>query len=296
VCCRTWPRRGNPRPQILRRRRYLERCAKTVISSVRELLYFEKVREDRGNYYVEYLPPVSNSPHAILNVVFPNSYELGFVANCMIKEVTDWLLRYPVPIMASAWDNVEERILPHGISDDGFLFGWFVPGSSSLSFSWQLEGLPPFFSDSNNLPDWRSIYKNIQFRTDTEVKSTAKQTLVERKKQNLLIKIVLVIWLAVIPATLAYVQFQYPIYYLEVLILLYSFWQAINNARKFFGHKKPSQTEKESAEKELKMGHYFYHCENNPVGFARLKIENFEREARERTLSEANALKNKINE
>jgi len=35
------------------------------------------------------------------------------------------------------------------------------------------------------------------------------------------------------------------------------------------------------------------HCERNPEGFARLKAENFDREARERVLAEAAALKAK---
>ncbi len=44
------------------------------------------------------------------------------------------------------------------------------------------------------------------------------------------------------------------------------------------------------------MRHYFYHCERNPEGFARLKVENFEREAKEQTLKEAEALRNKSTE
>jgi len=40
----------------------------------------------------------------------------------------------------------------------------------------------------------------------------------------------------------------------------------------------------------------FYHCERNPEGFARLKVENFEREARERILKEAEVLRNKAAE
>jgi hypothetical protein len=54
---------------------------------------------------------------------------------------------------------------------------------------------------------------------------------------------------------------------------------------------KPSQREKQKAEKDLKMQHYFYHGELNPDGFNRLKIENFDREAIERTHKEADALR-----
>jgi len=54
---------------------------------------------------------------------------------------------------------------------------------------------------------------------------------------------------------------------------------------------KPSQREKQEAERNLKMSHYFYHCERNPEGFNRLKIENFEREAIEGTRKEAEELR-----
>jgi len=83
---------------------------------------------------------------------------------------------------------------------------------------------------------------------------------------------------------------------LAIAVLLYSLSQAFRTARKLFWHLEPSKSEKEKAEKELTMGHYYYHCERNPEGFARLKVENFEREARERIVKEAEALRNKAAE
>ena len=60
------------------------------------------------------------------------------------------------------------------------------------------------------------------------------------------------------------------------------------NAR---GWLKPSQRDKQKAEKDLKMNHYFYHCERNPDAFNRLKIENWERETIERTRDEAETIR-----
>lgn len=60
---------------------------------------------------------------------------------------------------------------------------------------------------------------------------------------------------------------------------------------KALGWLNPTEREKQKAENDLKMKHYFYHCELNPNGFNRLKIENFEREAIEQTRSEAEALR-----
>lgn len=59
------------------------------------------------------------------------------------------------------------------------------------------------------------------------------------------------------------------------------------------GAHKVTPREEEKGEKQRKMDHYFYHCERNPDGFARLKIENFEKDAGERVRAEAAALASK---
>jgi hypothetical protein len=56
---------------------------------------------------------------------------------------------------------------------------------------------------------------------------------------------------------------------------------------KLMGRIKPSKLELEMIEKQRKMEHYYYHCERNPLGFARLRAENFERDLSEKTREEA---------
>jgi hypothetical protein len=260
--------------------------------STREILYFDLIKEDRGSYFVEYHPPVSDNPFATLSLVFPESYDLSSVADTMKAEVAHWLARYPVPIMAWAYDAVENSIRPHGDADDGLLVGWYAPGTTTLTYAWKVEGLPSLLNDTTDLPDWRAIYKDVPFRTDTEVKANANREQSKTRKQILTLKIILTIWLAAIPAAWAIIQYLGP-EWLAIAVLLYSLWQAFRTARKLFGRAEPSRSEKEKAEKERKMGHYFYHCERNPKGFARLMVENFEREARERILKEAEVLRNK---
>ncbi len=258
-------------------------------------MYFDLIKEDRGSYFVEYQPPVSNNPFATLNLVYPESYELGSVGYTMKAEVAHWLARYPVPIMASAYDAAENSIRPHGDVDDGLLVGWYAPGTTTLTYAWKVQELPPFLNDTINLPDWRTIYKDVPFRTDAEVKANARREWLKARKRNHILKVILALWLAAIPAAWAIVQYLGP-EWLAVAVLLYSLWQAFRTARKLFWRVEPSKSEKEKAEKELKMGHYFYHCERNPEGFARLKVENFEREAKDRILKEAEALRNKTAE
>jgi len=175
------------------------------------------------------------------------------------------------------------------------LVGWYAPGTATLTYAWKVEGLPPLLNDTTNRPDWRTIYRDVPFRTDAEVKANANRESIKTRKQNFKLKVVLAVWLAAIPATWAVIQYLGP-EWLAIAVLLYILWQAFRTARRIFWRVEPSKTEKEKAEKELKMNHYFYHCERNPEGFMRLKVENFEREAKERTLKEVEALRNKTAE
>lgn len=261
----------------------------------RETLYFDPIKEDRGSYFVEYQPPAPNNSFAMLNLVYPEGYDLDSVADTMKAEVALWLARYPVPIMAWAYDAAENSIRPHGHADDGLLVGWYAPATAAPTYAWNVEGLPPMLHDTTNLPDWRTIYRDVPFRTDAELKANAKRESIKTRKQNLTLKVILAIWLSVIPAAWAIIQYLGP-EWLAIAVLLYSLWQAHRTARKLFWRVQPSKSEKEKAERELKMSHYFYHCERNPEGFARLKTENFERDAKERILNEVEALRNKAGE
>lgn len=53
------------------------------------------------------------------------------------------------------------------------------------------------------------------------------------------------------------------------------------------GWLKPSRRAALKAEEENRMRHYFYHCERNPAGFARLKQENVQMETVSRNRAEA---------
>lgn len=264
----------------------------TYQTTDREILYFDEIKEDRGSYFVEYQPPISKAPFATMNIVYPDDYVLESVAETMKKEVAHWLGRYAVPIMAWAYDASENQICPNGNIDDGVLTAWLSPGSKIIMHTWKTKESPAFLNDTENRPDWRTIYKDLPFRTDAEVKSDAQQKLLKTREQNYTLKIVLAIWLAVIPATWAVIQYLGPDW-LATGVLLYSLWQAFRAARKLFWNVQPTAAEKAKSEKESKMAHYYYHCERNPEGFSRLKVENFERVAKERIAKEAAELKNK---
>ena len=112
----------------------------------------------------------------------------------------------------------------------------------------------------------------------------------ERRRQNLILKCLLTIWLVVIPGGVALFEYFGP-EWLGLSVLLFSLWKAWRIWLKLTGRAKPSRAETEEAEKERKMRHYYYHCERNPLGFQRLMVENFQEDTRQRVREEAEELK-----
>ena len=207
----------------------------------------------------------------------------------MQAELRHWIGRYPVPLMIWAWDDKEDMITPEGQSEN-CLVGWPVSGTGEIAHSWNIDDLTAHVKSAPPHPDWRDIYRDVKFRTDAEVSAAAKKSWAERRRQILTLKVILSLWLAAFPAAWAVFQFLGP-EWLGALVLGYTLWKAWQTGRQIWGNKKPSRSEVEKAEKQRKMDHYFYHCERNPEGFARLKVENFQNDSRERIRKEADGLR-----
>jgi hypothetical protein len=255
----------------------------------RERLYFESIKESRGNYFVEYQPPVGDGQIANLTLVYSNEFKVDEVGERMRAEMVHWIARYPVPVMVGACDAAENTIRPNGNDDDGYLIGWLEPATRNVASAWGSDNGLSFLSNACCIPDWREIYTDIPYKTDSQVKEDAKAKRQIKRKQKAILITILMFWLAAIPATWSTVQY-FGSSWLALAVYIYELWQAFRAARKLLGYGKPSQSEKRKTEKEQKMAHYYYHCERNPDGFSRLKAENFEKDIIESTRKEAEDL------
>lgn len=254
-----------------------------------EQLFFESIKEHCGAYFVEYQPPVAGNTFATLSLVFPESPELSHVADLMQSELKRWLIRYPVPLMITAFDAKEDIIRTNENPDDCHLVGWRAPAKDEVVSSWKIEDLSAFQKTALPVADWRKIYTDVPFRTHTQVKANADKYVQEQRQNNLILKLLLGFWLVVIPACWAIFEYMGP-GWLGLIVLIFTLWNLWKTWRKLTGRAKLSRLESEKAEKERKMAHYFYHCERNPEGFARLKAENFTKDIREQNLKEAEKL------
>lgn len=249
-----------------------------------EKLYFDKVTEHRGAYFVEYYPPHVDGTIATLYLIFVDVPDDAAIAAAMEDELALWLKRYPVPLMVTGWD-AKENILR---TKSDHLVGWVLPGTTQVVHSWQIDNLSAFLKSHPSTPDWRAIYRDIPFKTDAEVKANADRFIEERRQLNRRLKIFLFGWIACL---VGFALFQYfgP-EWLGLLALLFALSKAGRTAYRLWRNSKPSPSEEKEAEKQRKMRLYYDHCERNPQGFARLQAENFEKETEERTRQEAEVL------
>jgi hypothetical protein len=249
-----------------------------------EELRFESIKEHRGAYFVEYAPPLPRFSFATLGLVFLGPTDPINIVELMQSELRRWLGRYPVPLMVSAFDSAE-IIIPVNEEQNTSLVGW-LNSAGEVESTWNLSAADEYL---RNLPphvDWSVTYADIPFKTSSQIKSDSDKYLQKVRRQAIAAKIIFALWLSVIPATWAILQYVGP-KWLAASVLAYSLFKAWRAWLKVIGRIKPPKTEIAKAEKQQKMEHYFYHCERNLAAFARLKSENFEIDLREKTREEA---------
>lgn len=255
---------------------------------MKDYLYFDSIKERRGSYFVEYGPPVANSKFATLNLIFLEPLSWENVSQYLDKEIRFWIGRYPVPLMVWAYDDSEHNLRPTD-SNSSCLCAWVSPENGEIEQSWDIEDLTNFLDQSPARPDWRTIYPDIPFKTDLEVKTESRQRASAQARQVKLLKLFLILWLSAIPTGYALFEFLGP-GWLGLIGLAIVIWNALKLALQIWGRMKLSPKEVAEAEKKRKMEHYFYHCELNPEGFLRLKGHNLEIDARERIRKVADEL------
>jgi len=83
---------------------------KPLPSSLPEVFY-EELKEHRGDYYVIYNAATSDLGVAWMVLVFlKRAEDLAFVSSAMESELEHWLRRFPVPLRVASVDEKEENI------------------------------------------------------------------------------------------------------------------------------------------------------------------------------------------
>lgn len=250
-------------------------------------IFFAAIKESRGPYFVEYRPPNQGTRFAMLQLVFPDPIKKEQIVQLMEKELALWLACYDVPIMVCAFGETGQLIHLKPARDSDYLMGFLKDKRKGLHRFWGLipdDELPSQALDTGYL---KHVYADIPYKMSEELDKDIRQ----EHKQLRIGWSIFFMWLVVVPAVVAILGFASL--WIGILVLAYSLFKAIVKALKLTGKLKPTPKGIKQQEKEQKMHHYYYHCERNREGFNRLKLENFEKELKEKIREEAETLKHR---
>lgn len=248
-----------------------------------EKLYFDKIKEKHDSLIVEYNPPAINHSYAMLSITSIKPIELIELIDRMESLTEKWIERYPVPLMASAFDQFGALIDLTTKRKSNHLIG--IPRNGSIEYHWELANNNTFDSKYLNTEYLKSIYTDINYRTQEDINLTVSN----RIKPIRRLKVILIIWAIFIPALITILEFFSPPW-LALIALFYSLYKAYRQWSIMTGRKKKSESELATDKEEALMKHHHYHCKLNPDGFLRLKNENVKAEARKDVHDEFNSL------
>jgi len=106
---------------------------------------FGSLKEDRGWYFVEYTPPMANHRFSTLSVCVVEEQDPQVVASAIEEEAREWLNRYPVPLMATAFSADGSVFSLKAVRPIDHLIAWLDSDSVQPVFRWELvkDGVLP---------------------------------------------------------------------------------------------------------------------------------------------------------
>jgi hypothetical protein len=218
-------------------------------------------------------------------LVFPDQLAVEEIVTTMVAEASQWLRRYPIPVMVSAFDDTGVPV--HLAPTQGCDHLMALPGreGEQPQLSWRLlrnDELPENGEDVQHL---KQVYAGVPYKTGRQLRLEA-----QRRARSLKVGwSIFFVWLVIVPAIIAILGVASL--WVGVVAMLYSLCRATVKGLKLTGRWKPSPREVERREDERLMRHHHYHCKLNPAGFRRLMLENLENDEREAIRHEAEMLK-----
>ena len=248
-----------------------------------EKVYFNSVKEKHEAFFVEYHPPMHNVPFATLHINYHKAEDTKEVIAQLETQASIWAEKYPVPVMASAFDEYGDLIGFGSEKESSHLT--VIERNGRYENHWNLLKDNEFPVEVLDTKFLLSVYSDIGYRTQTEVTAAAYKSIKPMRR----LKVILLIWAVFIPVLIAILEFFSPTW-IAVIALTYSFWKAYQQLLLMTGRKKKSEKEIAKEEEDLRMKHHHYHCEQNPDAFTRMKIENFKCDSKNRIKDEFDSL------
>jgi hypothetical protein len=251
-----------------------------------EDVYREPIKERRETYYVTYQPADSRFCFAFLNLVYPeNVPDKTQIADNVSQEVVEWLSRYPVPIVAAAFDATDECVNDSPASLQ--FIGFVDPNTSRIVSRWSTLSDKDLPAEHLRPSYLATVYKSIPWKSKLLVRQQVDQK-ARGLKLGLQIFRIISIFGVGIPLLIEIISLG--VAWIGYVLATISISAGAFKLGKVLGWIKPSKRQLVKDKEMQKMRHYFYHCELNPIAFNQLKIENFERQSIEETQKEFSSL------
>lgn len=247
---------------------------------------YEKIKENREGYFVEYNPNLFCDKFAVLQLVFLTEIDQSNVIRLMEKELKAWLGQYPIPLMVSAFDKKGHSINLDPIKPLNILTGFF-DNDKNIRMYWKSFNMDEIPDVATNQEYVNKIYSKLTFKTFAELDYVTQK----RRKQLTFGWLIFFIWLVPIPILIAVLENYNS--WVSLIAMIYSIYMAARKGFELTGKWPKSKRQKEKEKEDQLKNHYYYHCKENPEGFKKLMLENIEKMAMDDIAREAESLKKK---
>jgi hypothetical protein len=242
-----------------------------MISEIWRERIFNDISEQRKSYQVTYFPiNLQSRNFATLHLTFEKFIDSEETAKFIEMEFDIWINKFSAPIMVTAFSKEDDQVIHlDSVRKSNNLYGYLDNNNCRIS-SWDIAEIH-FPDEYYNFDATENIYKGIEYTTRKSKEETARKYIKEKKLLKNVFDLASFIWLSV---TVLILMLGLVNIIVGSIALLYSLYMTVRKYMRFKGF----YTNKEKAEKDKlrKMNHYYYHCELNPDGFLKLKIENLQ--------------------
>ena len=134
---------------------------------MKEKYFFDTIKKRGEGYLIDYRPFYTNN-FASLTLTFIKYYEKEEMARIAEKELLNWVKEYPITTSVTLYDEFNNIINVKDFPSDGLLW-WINPNTKQTYSTWETKDRPNY-SIENFKEVWDKLFKDISFRTLSQIK------------------------------------------------------------------------------------------------------------------------------
>ena len=249
----------------------------------RVVINYKQIKKLHELYLVEYSPPTEYTKMAIVSLTPRVNLSQDEIAELIEKETLIWTQKFPLTTMTSAFHENGDLIDLSAVRTSNSFVSFFDRDGNLLKSTWETKSTPDntFYPEGDTKGYFIEQQVINRFDPELEIK--------KHKRQILILRITAVTWGALIPAIYEISNLVGP-KWISILACVYGLYKALRTSLNAWDLLPQSSAAKLKQEIERKKDHYYYHCELNPMGFLKLKGENFDLEEKAKLKKEIDAI------